>query len=249
MRRHVGMVLFAKAPSAFGVSAIKIVLLWALDGLEGGRRRRPPWQIEPTRALETVPRLVHAAPHGKFLVYGGLARVSPREGLVVREDNRVSLRVTLVGTVPDPTAVHYRVVVETRAVETEEVDLGRSSENPSSEFAANAPTEHQAHRVEATSVVEPANARLRTDKRLVVRREGLRATHRRLDACGLDDGAPLHVACQILAEGVIVQFEEPESEARVHVWPEFRVLLVPPNGHRVALRLEVYAQVVVPYVG
>ena len=64
----------------------------------------------------------------------------------------------------------------------------------------------------------------------------------------LDDWAALHVSGQVLAKGVVVQLEKPEGKPRIDVWPELGVLLVAADGHGVALRLQVDAEVVVSHV-
>mmetsp|Transcript_45851 Transcript_45851/g.115469 ORF Transcript_45851/g.115469 Transcript_45851/m.115469 type:complete len:210 (-) Transcript_45851:886-1515(-) len=204
---------------------------------------------EPAGPLVPVPRLVHTPARHKLIVDGRHARTAAGQRLVVREHNGVSLGVALVCAVHHPLLVCHRVGMEARAVKRKQVKRGRAVHNPRRHLARQAASQHHAHGVEAARVEHAANAGLRADERLVIGCERLGSAHSRLDARRLDERAAVQVPRQVLSKRVPVELKQAEGECGVWRAPEFGVLLVPPDCKRIALRLEVDAEVVVAHIG
>mmetsp|Transcript_78243 Transcript_78243/g.171539 ORF Transcript_78243/g.171539 Transcript_78243/m.171539 type:complete len:710 (+) Transcript_78243:921-3050(+) len=204
---------------------------------------------KPARALEAMSRLVNTALLQQELVQRRLSGSSAREGLIMRKDDGVGLRIGLVGSVLHPTVVPGGVGVETGNVHGEHVNRWAPIHNPVGHLPTNATTQHHTHGVEATAVEETVQLDIRADQGLVVWGEGLRATDSALDSQRLDQGAALDVTFEVLVEGVPIQIEETKVEVGVDVLPKFGVLLVATQGQGVALCLEVDGQVMVPQVG
>mmetsp|Transcript_56577 Transcript_56577/g.132185 ORF Transcript_56577/g.132185 Transcript_56577/m.132185 type:complete len:259 (-) Transcript_56577:553-1329(-) len=139
--------------------------------------------------------------------------------------------------------------MEARAVEAKQVDLRRAGEDPLRELPADASAQHEPHGVKAAGMEEPPDQGLRSHERLMIRGEGLGPTNGGLDAGLFDHRAALHMTCQVLPEGVVIQLEEPEREAGIHIRPELWVLLISSDRHGISLRFEIHTEVVVPHVG
>mmetsp|Transcript_81163 Transcript_81163/g.146494 ORF Transcript_81163/g.146494 Transcript_81163/m.146494 type:complete len:596 (-) Transcript_81163:616-2403(-) len=235
------LIFFAEAPGSLFISTVVVIWLWHL----AARLHR---RIKPARPLKAVARLMNTATGNKLVMEGRLAHTTPGQSLVVREDNGVGLGVALVRAILYPSGVCGGVWVEARTVEAKEVHLRRAGHDPLGDLSASASSEHHAHGVEATGMIESTKPRMRPHQRLVVWGKGLRPTNSGLDARGLNLRTTLYVARQVLPEGVVVQLEEPESKLGVCV-PELGVLLIAADGHGVTLSLEVHAEVMIPHVG
>mmetsp|Transcript_26588 Transcript_26588/g.58099 ORF Transcript_26588/g.58099 Transcript_26588/m.58099 type:complete len:271 (+) Transcript_26588:978-1790(+) len=139
----VWVVLLAQSPGAFLIGTIVVITFGFLQS-----RQRC---FKPARALEAMSSLINTAAAQQLIIQSRLATPTTSQGLIVREDDGISLGITLMRPVFHPSIISDTGGMETRTIEAEEIDFWRPCENPLGHFPANPTSQHQAHRVETTS--------------------------------------------------------------------------------------------------
>mmetsp|Transcript_14511 Transcript_14511/g.39786 ORF Transcript_14511/g.39786 Transcript_14511/m.39786 type:complete len:348 (-) Transcript_14511:618-1661(-) len=233
------------------VRCVLFALLWVVPvvvvGLRAGALSfaRLLWH-EVHWALPAQDLLVKTTVGDQLLMEGRVAHIAARKRLVVREDDRVVLRIGLMRPIHDPLDIVGIGAVETCDVIAKHIELRVADVNPPGQLATAPTAHHDASRIEAAA--EPEAVHLRgPEEGLVIWGERFRTTHGVCDADVLHCRNAFHVALDVKPEDVPIKVEETELEVVLDV-PMNWIWLVSANCEALTLVLHVHGEIVVPYV-